>query len=223
MNVVRLMESTSRKPVFGFLFFLFCKFFFKFYCPLSIKGRENLPDAPFIICSNHSSHMDTPVLMLATTFAFNRLGTIAAKDYFFDHKKRRHIVNLFMNILPISRQCTRASLGKDLEQCRVFIQRTNGCLIIYPEGTRSLDGNIQPFKRGIALIAGELGLPIVPVYIQGTHRALGKWTIFPRPGKINIIIGESLQLAETTQRRHYYRHMMGTLENKVRELKEYIL
>ena len=69
--------------IFGFLLF-------NLWCPLRTHGRNNLPDAPYILCSNHSSHMDSAALMYAGGLGFNQFGMVAAQDYFFDkqHIKR---------------------------------------------------------------------------------------------------------------------------------------
>lgn len=213
------------KRTLHYLFYIFCKFFFRFYCPLHISGKENLPPPPFILCSNHCSHMDTPALMLATGLPFHYFGMIAAKDYFFANAKRKNIATLFMNLIPIHRKCTRGSIAKDFSMCGSFIQQGNHNLIIYPEGTRSLTGDVQPFKRGPAMMATELGVPIVPVHIQGTHYTLGKGRTIPRRGKISVVIGEPLHAKQenTISRKEKFEsyHTMTTiLENKIKALKE---
>lgn len=211
-------EPYEHRPLFGFVFFLFCKFFFKFYCPLHVKGRENLPTQPFILCSNHASHMDTPVLMLATQLPFSLFGIMAAQDYFFDNSVRRGIVRSLMNIIPISRTSSKYSLAQNIETCKQFIMKKNGCLIIYPEGTRSCDGEIHSFKRGVAILAKELNLPIVPVYIQGTYQSLGKWHVFPKPKKIHLTIGKPVDLI-TLGAQDNVRVLANQLEQIIKNLK----
>jgi 1-acyl-sn-glycerol-3-phosphate acyltransferase len=215
------------KPKLGFLFTGLCKSIFKLYCPLAITGKENLPSPPFILCSNHCSHMDTPVLMLSTGLSFSRFGMVAAKDYFFDNKKRNQLLNLFMNLIPINRICTKSSIKDDVGFCKNFID--SGCnLIIYPEGTRSLSGEIQSFKSGVALIASELNLPIVPVHIKGTFQAMPKGRNFPRPSKISASIGKPLSIntlynASITQIQKpsaIYRQLAALLEQHIRQLGE---
>src|SRR5437763_474109 len=125
------------KRMASYLYFLFCKFFFKFYCPITVSGQENLPSRPFILCSNHNSHLDTPVLMLATGIPFNQFGMVAAKDYFFDNVWRKRIASILMNLIPIDRNVSRDSLAENMSACQHFIEN-KGNLIIYPEGTRSL-------------------------------------------------------------------------------------
>lgn len=193
---------------------------------MRVEGRENLPHSPFILCSNHCSHMDAPVLMLATGKKFKQFGMVAAKDYFFDNKKRKNIVTLLMNLIPINRKCTRESLNQDFSLCSSFVQQNNRNLIIYPEGTRSLTGQLQPFKRGPAMIAAELGVSIVPVHIQGTHYALGKGRNFPRRKKISVAFGKPLhpdfykKVASEKAPFNLYREMTLELESSIKSLKE---
>lgn len=202
------------------LFFGFCKIFFKIYCPLQVNGRENLPSHSFIFCSNHCSHMDTPVLMMASNMPFSSFAMIAARDYFFAQGKSKSSATLFMNLIPISRKANRKTIADNLELCRQFISTQKRKLIIYPEGTRSVSGEIQSFKRGPALIASELNLPIVPVYIQGTHEALGKGSYFPRPKKIKVMIGEPIHPETDSQQKSssHYRKITCILEEKIKYL-----
>jgi 1-acyl-sn-glycerol-3-phosphate acyltransferase len=79
-----------------------------------------------------------------------------------------------------------------LVACREFTRNGKNNIIIYPEGTRSITGKIQPFKKGPAMVSTELGLPIVPAYISGTSRAWPKGKIFMKPKKISIRIGKAI-------------------------------
>ena len=81
-------------------------------------------------------------------------------------------------------------------------------VVFFPEGGRSPDGTLQPFKDGLAFFAEQLGLPVVPAWIAGTHRALPKGASFPRPGRLTVAFGEPLRpgrgdtaIAETVRRR----------------------
>jgi 1-acyl-sn-glycerol-3-phosphate acyltransferase len=66
--------------------------------------------------------------------------------------------------------------------CEKFLQRPQGNLILYPEGTRSASGEIQTFKKGAGLFAVELGVPVVPAHIGGARAILPKGRFLPRPG-----------------------------------------
>lgn len=177
--------------ILRYLYFLFCKFFFKLYCPIKVYGRENLPEHSFILCSNHNSHIDTPVLMLATGIPFNQFSMVAAKDYFFDNRWRK-MIGVIMNLIPLDRKASRSSLINYVSTCQHFVEQGCRHLIIYPEGTRSMTGELQPFKRGPAFIAQKLGIPLVPVYVDGTYKLMSKGHFFPKIGRITVRFGKPI-------------------------------
>src|SRR5271170_3668966 len=148
------------------MFQAFCRGFFLCYCPLTVEGRDHLPASPFIICSNHASHIDSAVLMAASGLPFSTFALLGARDYFFDSWRLRFLVSRFMNVIPIDRHTQHNSLRQSLALCAEFLQRTRGNLILYPEGTRSCSGEIHAFKKGAGLFAVKLGVPVVPAYIE---------------------------------------------------------
>lgn len=170
----------------------YCRIVLSTYCPLAVRGREHLPNGSFILCSNHCSHMDSVVLMTASGRGFDKFGLIAAKDYFFTDHQKRNYLHYLMNLIPVERQSTRESIIEDLALFREFVRTQDRSLIIYPEGTRSRSGHIQPFKKGAAMISVELDLPIVPVHIRGTHRAWPKGKLFLRPQRLRVVFGAPL-------------------------------
>lgn len=206
-------------------FEVYCKILFTIYCPLTVKGRKNIPAASFIFCSNHNSHMDSGVLMVASGLPFKNFAMMAAKDYFFDNEKRKYYLNLLMNLIPIDRNADRKSMIEYLAACREFTGNGSRSLIIYPEGTRSKTGEIQPFKRGPAMTSAETGLPIVPAFIKGTYKAWPKGRIFMKPNKIRVSIGKPIYPKEFNcddnngNNFSAYRRITEELEKQVNELK----
>jgi 1-acyl-sn-glycerol-3-phosphate acyltransferase len=178
----------------------FCRAFFAWYSPLRVEGRQHLPDGPFLLCSNHSSHADSAALMTASGRSFRSFALIGASDYFFQSGRLRWSVAPWMNVIPISRTPGAKSLSACLETCRRFLEQTRfeqtgAGLILYPEGTRSPDGEMRAFKPGAGLFALELGVPVVPAYIEGTHRILPKGTSVPRVGTVTVRFGEAMEPA----------------------------
>ena len=173
----------------------FCRSFFKLYSPLTVEDRHHLPDVPFLLCSNHTSHADSAVLMTASGRSFRSFALIGASDYFFRSRRLRWTVSPLMNVIPIDREPGPRSLSSCLSTCRRFMQQTGGSLILYPEGTRSQDGKMQSFKSGAALFAIELDVPVVPAYIEGTHQVLPKGHYVPRAGPVRVRFGEPIDLA----------------------------
>ena len=196
MNGWHKPEGAFWAPAIGSAMFeSFCRVFFACYCPLTVEGREHLPQEPFLLCSNHASHVDSAALMTATGRSFRNFALLGASDYFFHSRRVRWSVSPLMNVIPIERRPGPKSLAACLVICRRFLEQTGGGLILYPEGTRSPDGEMRSFKPGAGLFATELGVPLVPAYIEGTHRILPKGQSVPRPGSLTVRFGRALSLA----------------------------
>jgi 1-acyl-sn-glycerol-3-phosphate acyltransferase len=174
------------------MFQVFCRMFFSCYCRLTVSGQRHLPPSPFIICSNHTSHIDSAVLMTASGLPFSAFAMLGASDYFFDSWKARFLVSRFMNVIPIDRRAQPKSLRRSLAMCQEFLQRKHGTLILYPEGTRSCNGEIQTFKRGAGLFVADLKVPVVPAHIEGARNILAKGRFVPRPGPVTVRFGEPI-------------------------------
>jgi 1-acyl-sn-glycerol-3-phosphate acyltransferase len=189
-------EGMFMAPAHGSAMFqAFCRGFFFCYCRLTVEGRDRLPASPFIICSNHTSHIDSAVLMTASARPFSTFALLGASDYFFDSRRVRFVVSRFMNVIPVDRHAQPKSLGRSLAMCDEFLQRTHGNLILYPEGTRSSSGEMQAFKKGAGLFAVALGVPVVPAYIEGAHKILAKGKNLPRLGAVTVRFGEPVRFA----------------------------
>ncbi len=210
-------------PVAGSAIFQdFCRVFFTCYCRLTVVGQDQLPASPFIICSNHTSHIDSAVLMTASRLPFSAFALLGASDYFFDSWRARFLVSRFMNVIPIDRQAQSKSLRRSLAMCAKFLQRTHGNLILYPEGTRSRDGEIRPFKKGIGLFAVNLAVSVVPARIEGAHNILAKGQFIPRPGRVTVRFGEPITFEsnqfDPLRRRAPRRAAIELLEERIRGL-----
>lgn len=107
--------------LFHALFGLFGTTLFNLWCRLTTHGRENLPEPPFMVCSNHSSHMDSAALMYASGMGFNQFGMVAAKDYFFENEKRKNSLPLLMNLIPADRKSNRQTIARLMAACREFL------------------------------------------------------------------------------------------------------
>ncbi len=179
----------------GALFEAFCRTFFSLYSPLAVEGRHLLPDGPFLLCSNHNSHADSAALMTASRRRFHEFALLGASDYFFRTRNMRWILSSLMNVIPIDRRPGPRSLSACLTECRRFLTKRGKILILYPEGTRSLDGEMREFKSGVGWLASELQIPIVPAYIEGSRQILPKGRSFPRPHPVAVRFGEPFSSA----------------------------
>lgn len=125
-----------------------------------------------------------------------------------------------MNVIPIDRRAQAKSLQRCLAMCEDFLQHGN--LILYPEGTRSPNGEIQDFKRGAGMFAVDLGVPVVPALIEGAHRILPKGEFMPRPRSVTVRFGEPIMFelnpADARGGRGARRAAVELLEQRIREL-----
>ncbi|WP_417529968.1 lysophospholipid acyltransferase family protein [Marinobacter lipolyticus] len=149
---------------------------------LVVTGKENIvPGQRYVILSNHASYYDPPALVLA-------LGL----QYRWVIKKELRKVPLFGLALETSRNLfiDRSKGSAALESIkRGVAQLPDGTgILLFPEGTRSLDGHLLPFKKGGFVIARDGDLPILPVTIRGSHDRLPKGSAAFSPGVIEIAI-----------------------------------
>lgn len=188
-------EWPAQQSAWSKSFEVFCKTVFKIYCPLKAEGKENLPPTPYLLCSNHASHIDSAALMVAADLPFQKTGLIAAKDYFFDDNQR-FFIHYLMNLVPIARGSGTKAVKDSVEVSRAFLESGGRALIIYPEGTRSVSGKMAKFKEGAAILAHDLDLPMVPAHISGTRDSLPKGAYFMRPKKVLVQFGKPLKVRD---------------------------
>jgi 1-acyl-sn-glycerol-3-phosphate acyltransferase len=151
------------------------------YTRRRVSGREHFDGlgAPVILVANHSSHLDTPTLLRALPAKWrHRTAVAAAADYFYRKRLVAHVVSLLFNTVPIHRRGGGLGKGSTDHVDRLIEQRWN--LLVFPEGTRSRDGRIGKLRSGAAVIASEHDMPIVPVYVTGTHEAMPPGQSWPR-------------------------------------------
>jgi 1-acyl-sn-glycerol-3-phosphate acyltransferase len=160
---------------------------------LECDGLENLPqDFPFLIAANHASHLDVGAVMTALRSQVHRVSVLGAKDYFCDTPMREWFFRTFFNLIPCDRH---SSLLTVLRDCQTVLAPSEP-ILIFPEGTRSLTGKLQPFQAGVGFLALKLKVPILPVLIEGTFDALPKGKLLPRRQTIRVAFGSVLNPLE---------------------------
>ncbi len=170
---------------------------FRLYARLDADACEPLPPGPFLLCSNHASHLDAAALMVAARLPFDSFRLLAAADYFDRRSLTGRLTHAVLNIVAIDRTDGHAvRLRHTVSECRALIRSHQVRLIAFPEGTRSTTDDMLPFKRGPAFLAVTLGLPVVPAYIEGARRALPKGYWMPRPARIRVQFGRAIQPEE---------------------------
>jgi long-chain acyl-CoA synthetase len=186
---------------------------------LRVRGSENLPvRGPFIITPNHSSSLDP--FALAAALDFPRLSQtcwVGQENALLESPLRR-IVNRMARAIPIDRHSAASSLAV----AAAVLQRGMN-LVWFPEGHRSTDGQLQPFKRGIGILLEHFQVPVVPVYIDGAHAAMPPPRRWPRRlRQITVTFGKPLQAADLDDGSavgESYERLAKSLHDRVDELR----
>jgi 1-acyl-sn-glycerol-3-phosphate acyltransferase len=156
-------------------------------------------EEPVILVANHSSHMDTPVILSALPRGFRkRTAVAAAADYFYRRRIVAWLVSLIFNTVPIERKGS-GSLSKDGSHLDKLINE-GWNLLLYPEGTRRND-EPKRVRRGAAVLAVAHNISIIPIRVTGTAEAMPpgqKWPkrlrgrLFSRRHRIEVSFGEPI-------------------------------
>lgn len=148
------------------------------------KGLENLPKSgPLIVASNHQSLMDIFIMLAWVPFFFR---FVVKKELF-----KIPLMGWYMKragYLPIDRQAAMKA-HQTLETAKMLLEQGE-VVLIFPEGTRSPDGNLQDFKRGSFMVALETGTPILPTAINGSFKIVAKGGFLIHPETVTLSFGE---------------------------------
>lgn len=199
-DIPELETVLNRKPLTAFLGYLLLRLIYfgaRVTLGMEVKGGDILKrlKTPYLICPNHQSYVD-PFLVCSTLprDVLARIVHVGASRYFTGSATSR--LGRLINVVPIDPdshlvRAMRAGAGA---------LRAGRVLNVYPEGRRSFDGQLGVFKKGAAILAAELNVPIVPVALDGTYRvwARGSWRI--RRAKIKLSFGEPIDAREVTSR-----------------------
>ncbi len=226
-------------------------------------GLENLPEqGPFIIAANHSSHMDTGSIIVAfaerdealkrarvqakeqhpaprtphlapdirpSSLVPRPIFVLGARDYFFNTPLKGWFFHTFLRVVPFDRTTN------PLEGLRIAaaILHAGYPLLIFPEGTRSVTGKLQPFKPGLGLLMVETGVPVVPTLIEGTFEALPKGRLLPKRTKVRITFGEPIKVEmlvtdrkvlagiPPSERRELYQHFSREVQRRIERMQSH--
>ncbi|MFN2481430.1 MAG: AMP-binding protein [Pyrinomonadaceae bacterium] len=167
--------------------------FYDKFLHTKIEGATNVPaHTNFIVVANHASHLDMGLVKMALGEQGRDLVALAAADYFFDNKYKRAYMDNFTNLVPMERS---GSLRKSLRHALSFLERGYNALV-FPEGTRSVTGEIVDFKPVLGFLALTARTGILPVYLHGTYEALPKGSNMIRSRDIGARIGRFIPVEE---------------------------
>jgi long-chain acyl-CoA synthetase len=184
---------------------------------LRVTGLENVPArGPFIICSNHQSYLDPLILSSVLPWQVFRAGFAVGTSEIFGQgfmrmmaqRLRVVVVDPDANLIPAMR-----AGASGLRHGRV--------LVLYPEGERSIDGEVKMFKKGAAILSIHLQVPIVPVAIEGFHAAWPRGKRFQKFAPLQMIFGAPLYPSpEAEASEAAYEKLIGELRRRVVEMWE---
>lgn len=160
---------------------------------IRVEGLENIPARVCVFAANHASNVDPLALFVAIPC---RVGILVKRELF-----RIPILATAMRVsgyVRVDRASREAAGGVGTAVQRL---KEGLSLLVFVEGTRSMDGRLQSFKKGAFAMAIQAKVPIVPVSIAGTQRILRKGTWCVRPGQVTIHFGQAVDASEYTKDR----------------------
>jgi 1-acyl-sn-glycerol-3-phosphate acyltransferase len=191
--------------------------YFWVYHRMVVEGAENLPvEPPFVLIANHASHLDALALASAMPRRLcGRVFPVAAGDVFFETPVTSLASAFFLNALPMWRKrCGPHALA----ELRARLVGEPCGLILFPEGTRSRDGQMGTFKAGLGMLTAGTAVPVVPCYLRDTFAAYPPGARVPRPRQVRLEIGRALLFDGVPNRREGWDRVVSDSEAAVRRL-----
>jgi 1-acyl-sn-glycerol-3-phosphate acyltransferase len=186
------VKASHKKPFLYTIAWTFFRLFFPLYFRWRVLNVERVPDeGPLILATNHGSFLD-PTLVGS---AVQRMCNYLARATLFRNPLFGRILRA-VGAVPVDRD------GGNAAGLRTILDRLEkgSAIILFPEGTRSADGQLQSARSGVGLMVIKSGAPVVPVRITGSYEAWGRGRSLPRPCRITVQFGQVLrfekQLAE---------------------------
>jgi len=178
----------------------------RIYTRGTVQGRENLPEGAFVLTPVHRSYIDTPISTWVQVRRMRYLG----KDSMWKYERLGKLFTA-MGAIPVH----RGSIDREAMKRCIDVLASGQPLVLFPEGERKDGPVVQPLMDGAAFLAAKAGVPLVPVGIGGSDRAMPRGAKFVFPRKVVVLIGEPVfvetnekgratreHLAAATQRLH---------------------
>lgn len=187
------------------LFAFACRIFFRLYGQWQVLGLENIPrTGGLLLAANHASYLD-PLLGWAAIYGTRKMWGVARDDLW----KRRIVAYLLdsIGVFPVRRNSAdRAMIRRVLD-----VIARGDAVGIFPEGTRTHDGLLNPAQPGIALLVQKSGVPLVPVALIGTFEMLPRKQKRLKRAQLKVIIGEPMTFAPDTSREEITTRLMAAI------------
>lgn len=180
---------------------------------LRVYGRENMiEEGPALLAMNHQSFLDPPFAGICSTREIHYFGRKTLFDVPVLGMLLRRI-----NVIGVDRE------GSDVTALKAVMRvvREGGATIVFPEGTRSRDGNLQPAQPGVGFIVAKTLTPVVPMRIFGAFEAFPRGTKWPRKSPVTIVIGKPLRFTAADVEgdpRETYHRLSDQVMNRIASL-----
>ena len=199
-NLPEIQPILKKQPVLSAFAFSVYKIFnliFRVFLQLDVKGLEQFRTMkrPFLICPNHQSFLDPFVICSTYPYDFFKNTFHVGASEFFESRVMGWVAKM-LQIVPVDPD---TQLMKAMKAGAIGLKHGK-ILNIYPEGERAYDGELHDFKKGAAILATELDLPIVPVAIDGLYKVWARGSMKIRPGKVKVRFGEAFYAKEIASR-----------------------
>jgi 1-acyl-sn-glycerol-3-phosphate acyltransferase len=198
-------RSVLKRLWYGFMHFV-CRLLATVFFQIRVAGREWVPrEAGVLVLSNHQSHFDPVLIGLACDRRLNYL----ARDTLFGFAPFRWLIQS-LDAIPIDRE------GLGLSGLKETLRRLKAgeLVLIFPEGTRTRDGEIAPLKPGFSALAKRADVSLLPVAIDGAYQAWPRSRLLPRLSTIHIQFGEPLSSAAASA--YDERQLVAEIERRIR-------
>jgi long-chain acyl-CoA synthetase len=189
---VRLLDL-----LFTWLFKNLFSFIFRICWLLKTRGKEHLPKkGPFIICPNHASYLDGFIVFCGLPLKLALNSYFLGYSAIFEHPLIRWAIKL-ARLIPID---PNVHLTDAMQAVSAVISQKK-IVCIFPEGHRSIDESTREFKKGVGILIKELDIPVVPVYIKGSHQSWPRTSRLPRFYPLKIIFGRPFLAKKLLEKR----------------------
>ncbi len=188
-------------------------FIFRACWLLKIQGINNLPSqGPYMLCPNHASYLDGFAVFSSLPFCIARDAFFLGYSDILEHPLVRWAIKA-ARLIPIDPNTNLT----DAMQAVSFVLSQKKIVCIFPEGRRSVDEYIGEFKKGVGILIKELNIPVVPVYIKGSHQSWPRGRRLPRFYPLKVIFGRPLLAKELLERREHGQDDYETIARNLRE------
>lgn len=220
-QIARVQKTLRRRKKFEPMHFSYAlvyhsvRAFLKLFYRLRIYGLSHFRSGASIIAANHASFFDPPVISVSCPQEVHFL----ARESLFRIPLLGRLIRI-LNSHPVARDASDANTFRQLIQLLQSGQK----VILFPEGKRSEDGQLQPLEKGLSFLVYKARCGILPVYVSGTREVWKRGSKFPRLfGKVSCVFGSPIEWEEFEgiEKREAMERITNRTEQAIRSLKEW--